>query len=284
MKSMKLRSLLGATAVTALLLTGGSVQAQIANTLHNLGSTAAAGQNSAPNVQDLCVFCHTPHGSDTSASVPLWNRALDATPGTTYTTYDQLGTSTLDGQVLAVGSVSLACLSCHDGTQALDSVINAPGSGGFNPAGARIAGSGLTGPRVNAATGILNPNIITNLGTDLQDDHPVGVQYGGFTPAGAAGQIDADFVVPSTATRTLAGGTTTNIWWVDTAGVTVGGVTSGGTAAREKQDMQLYTRLNGGVEQPFVECASCHDPHIDRTTFLRIENTGSAVCLACHTK
>ena len=285
MKSMKLRSLLGATAVTALLLTGGSVQAQIANTKHNLGSTSGATNNRATNVQDLCVFCHTPHGSDTSASVPLWNRALDGTPGTTYTTYDQLGTSTLDCQVLAVGSVSLACLSCHDGTQALDSVINAPGSGGFTAGGARIANSGLQGGTVDAATGRLQAGVITNLGTDLQDDHPVGIQYGGFTPTGATAQIDADFVVPATATRTLADGTTTNIWWVDTDGVADGqGGTLGGTAAREKQDMQLYTRLNGAAEQPFVECASCHDPHIDRTTFLRIDNTGSAVCLACHTK
>ena len=31
-------------------------------------------------------------------------------------------------------------------------------------------------------------------------------------------------------------------------------------------------------------CASCHDPHTTNTTFLRIENDNSDVCLACHTK
>ena len=36
---------------------------------------------------------------------------------------------------------------------------------------------------------------------------------------------------------------------------------------------------------PSVECASCHDPHrADTSTFLRIANAGSAVCLACHVK
>ena len=41
-----------------------------------------------------------------------------------------------------------------------------------------------------------------------------------------------------------------------------------------------------------VECGSCHDPHVESgtgtpasgQTFLRIANSGSAVCLACHNK
>ena len=36
---------------------------------------------------------------------------------------------------LSVGSVSLACLSCHDGAQAMDNLINAPGSGGYDVTG-----------------------------------------------------------------------------------------------------------------------------------------------------
>lgn len=34
----------------------------------------------------------------------------------------------------------------------------------------------------------------------------------------------------------------------------------------------------------FVECGSCHDVHGANSKFLRIANTGSAVCLACHIK
>jgi predicted CXXCH cytochrome family protein len=49
--------------------------------------------------------------------------------------------------------------------------------------------------------------------------------------------------------------------------------------------MILYTRDNAGSDQPFVECASCHDPHTDaQPTFLRIANVNSEVCLACHVK
>lgn len=54
--------------------------------------------------------------------------------------------------------------------------------------------------------------------------------------------------------------------------------------------MILYTRAAAGgytgqtENEPFVECASCHDPHTANATFLRIPNSGSAVCLACHVK
>lgn len=281
MKSMKSRIILGSIATVAgLVLTGGSALAQIANTKHNLGSTQPdATANQAANVTDLCVFCHTPHGSATGASVPLWNRVLPLE--NTFTTYDQLGTSSLDGTILPVGSVSIACLSCHDGAQALDSVINAPGSGGFNPAGARIVGSGLAGANL-AADGSLADGIITNLGKDLQDDHPVGIQYAGFQldPVNNAGvQIDADFWTDG---EGLATTTINNVpmWWIDTEN----GPGNAGNGTREKTDLQLYTRLNGAANQPFVECASCHDPHIQRETFLRIDNTGSLVCRTCHDK
>ena len=38
--------------------------------------------------------------------------------------------------------------------------------------------------------------------------------------------------------------------------------------------------LYGGT----VACGSCHDPHSDVASFLRIANTGSALCISCHTK
>ncbi len=259
--------------------------AGISTTKHNLGSTGT-GVNKFDGTGELCVFCHTPHGADTSASVPLWNRVLAAP--TTYTTYNSLGTSSLDGATAPVGSVSLACLSCHDGTQAMNVMINQPGSGGYNAAGSALSGL-WTG--LNQTTGKISAGIITNLGQDLRNDHPVGIQYAGgpkaatVPPAGTAyGNTlfrDADFNAASS--NTLNGN---SVWWVDT--------TAGTAGSREKTDMQLYTRTDvvalgaGGTlggAQPFVECASCHDPHTDvNPTFLRISNTGSAVCLACHIK
>ena len=250
----------------------GVASAQVVDTKHNLGTTTGTGSptNTFSGTAEICVFCHTPHGSDNTAAVPLWNKALPA--ATTFQTYNSVAataTSTLDGEVVDVGSVSIACLSCHDGAQAMNTVLNAPGSG--------TAGNALWTGGVWSGTdgdGLVNTGIAA-IGKDLTNDHPVGIQYGGggITATSPSGALkDPDF--KTTLTDTLNG---TVVWWVET----------GGNTTREKTDMQLYTRIAGTVTeaQPFVECASCHDPHSSANdTFLRISNDGSAVCLACHTK
>ncbi len=241
--------------------------ADVANTPHNLGSNGP-GPNTFSGTAEICVFCHTPHGGDTSASVPLWNKNLTTA---SYTTYDSLGTSSLNGATAPVGSVSIACLSCHDGTQAMDLVLNEPGSGA-------IVDSYSNPTTGGAWTGSSSPTGIALIDVDLQDDHPVGIQYGGgglTVTSPTAGTNDPDF--KTAATADING---TQIWWVDTGTLNIG--------TRQKTDMQLYTRsvagIDGGAAQPFVECASCHDPHTETGTFLRISNDNSAVCLACHTK
>jgi len=279
MKSTKKVLLLTSILVGSILSAGGAI-ASVKNTKHNLGSSSTA-TNKTDGTGEVCVFCHTPHGSDTTAVVPLWNKSL---PNTTYQTYDSLGTTTLDGGVAKVGSVSVACLSCHDGTQAMDVMINQPGSGGYNAAGARLAGTWNAGV---GATGLM-PTGIANLGADLTNDHPVGIQYagGGYTNAGGTPSTaaDKDFFAPVKMTVNGA-----PAWYIET------GIVASG---RSKTDLPLYTRNiaavdwqngdSGQQDEPFVECASCHDPHVEDTgsnpTFLRISNTGSAVCLACHDK
>ena len=269
------RSVVGA----ALLAIAGVSSAGIINTKHNLGN-AGTGANSFDGTDEVCVFCHTPHGADTSANPPLWNRKL-ADPAT-YTTYASLNSATLDAEVANVGSVSIACLSCHDGTQAMNVMINAPGSGNYDPAGFTLAGT-WTGPANTAGpVGSLNYSVasIVNIGQDLKNDHPIGIQYAGggvseSDTTGAAGFGDADFKAVQHGTSTGPGASTNHFWWVDT-----------GTAGRQKTDMILYTRTDftSTEQEPSVECASCHDPHTENSTFLRISNAESAVCLACHTK
>ena len=272
------RGLASAFAVLAVALIGAATSlpasAQIANSKHNLGSTGT-GVNKFSGTAEICVFCHTPHGADTSAAVPLWNRTLPAPAS--FTTYDSLGTSTLDGKVAPVGSVSIACLSCHDGVTSMSAVINAPGSGTVGDA-AWQAGA-WTG--ANQTAGKISAGLITNIGTDLRNDHPIGIQYGGggiTQSAPTAATRDVDFKPPASQ---LIG--TTRVWWVDTEGTP--------NNSRQKTDMMLYTRAAsagyaGQTEpEPFVECASCHDPHNStNSTFLRISNAGSAVCLSCHVK
>ncbi len=289
----------------AMIAAGSAAAGSIVNTKHNLGITGT-GPNATSGTEEICIFCHTPHGGDNTAPVPLWNKVLTTS---TFKTYDQLGTSTYDAAQAPIGSVTLACLTCHDGTQALDNIINAPGSGGYDPAGGTGGSRGWTwtsSTTVDPATGkfIAGPDTggtnIKNLGTDLTNDHPVSMQYGGggvsaSNPAGPT--RDSDFKVPD---RIGA----TDRWYVDN--VTMGnslGATLGGF---DKWDFKLYTRDSStlpadvrgvpwaGENEPFVECGSCHDPHLETDTFLRIDgsinpdgpmsNSGSRICLACHTK
>ncbi|MBL8351344.1 MAG: hypothetical protein JNL87_13665 [Burkholderiaceae bacterium] len=265
--------------------------AGIADTKHNLGSGAGpAGRNQVSDTAEICVFCHTPHGGSTDAPVPLWNKRLGTAGapagGGSYTTYDTLQTPSLDGTVAAVGSISMACLSCHDGTQAMDNVINAPGSGGLLADGGGVDGRGYTwtGSTVNAA-GRLSSGVAL-IGTDLSNDHPIGIQYCGGGLSGSAGTVsgtckDTDFRLPET--QTINGN---QIFWVDT----------GAPGTKQRTDLPLYQRSTGGLG-PMVECASCHDPHVSNNqagpagtgqtageTFLRISNASSAVCTACHVK
>ena len=246
----------------ALALLALSAFAQLSNSKHNLMS-GGPGTSLPAEPEDLCVFCHTPTGLDASAAVPQWNLTL-ASPAT-YRSYDTLGTPTLTGRVAPVGSVSLGCLSCHDGAQAMSAVINSTSSASIQ---ATWYGLSLSSPLTGAAS----------VGTDLRNDHPIGVQYGGggITEARpTAPTRNPDFRAPQSTVLN-----NTRVWWVETAGAT------GGT--RRKTDLSLYTRTrsdgyNGQtVAEPFVECASCHDPHTDKALFLRISNMHSALCLACH--
>ncbi|QSX41265.1 cytochrome c3 family protein [Shewanella cyperi] len=298
-------------AVATVLMAGNAMAVQtksIVDSKHNLGSTSVASptatRNSTTATTEVCVFCHTPHGGvakdgDGNAVAPLWNKSLPAKAS--FSTYNTLGTATLQGSVTSVGSVSIACLSCHDGSQAMDVMINQPGSGGYNAAGARLAGT-WTSPdgTVDTATGKMKTtDPIPGLGTDLTNDHPIGIQYAGGLRSGQTDRsLSASYKNPDfrgLASTSINGNT---VWYVPvpatnaTTGVANainGTQISPVSGIRNKTDMALYTRTDAGIDagaaQPFVECASCHDPHqADTKTFLRIDNTGSAVCLACHVK
>ena len=114
------------------------VRGAIQGTAHDL--SAAGGT-------DSCGFCHTPHKSLTET--PLWNHKLS---NAVYNIYQSTSLTSNVGQ--PTGSSKL-CLSCHDGTVALNATI----AGGGGPEGATIAPGAA------------------NLGTDLSNDHPVSFTY-----------------------------------------------------------------------------------------------------------
>ncbi len=273
-----------------------SNQGSIGNTRHNLTQRQASGGgpngvNMDPYRNDyveVCVYCHTPHGAATTVSLPLWNRTMKAT---SYTTYSQLGTTSLTQPVSQPGINSLSCLSCHDGQTAVDSIINMPGSGRYlasqeasqndaflnawtNTRGpdAGVHGKLSLGECLschNPAAGFVGAGApdftIADIGTDLRNDHPVGIV---FPPSSGPG---TDFNTPAGVKGTTR--------YFD----------SNGNGNMDSGDVRIYDTA-GAVK---VECASCHDPHgvpsagpgtTFKPTFLRVTNTGSALCLTCHIK
>lgn len=273
------------------------------------------------NYGAVCVYCHTPHGANTQIDAPLWNRTV--APDSVYQVYDK--PTTLMQPVSTPGPTSLTCMSCHDGTIAIDSVLNMPGSG-RNPidnsenisigvggntnfldqwkAGGNIGpppgvhatlGPDLGGGEGNGPSGTCafchnNDYDIGNfrafmLGTDLRNDHPVGVLY-----PGDNGVATGFFNEPSVK---LPG----NMAFFDT----------NGNQRADPDEVRLYDSGEGYE----VECASCHDPHgvpsggsgtntTFSPSFLRVNNGigderhdgnvgitsngPSALCLTCHTK
>ncbi len=61
---------------------------------------------------------------------------------------------------------------------------------------------------------------------------------------------------------------------------TITNITNGQTTVR----VLTANTLSGQNAVSQVECSSCHDPHLEATSFLRVANASSALCLACHNK
>lgn len=122
----------------------------ITNTKHNL-SVTGTGTIKASGEQEICIFCHTPHQA--SPVAPLWNRASS---GSIYTPYNSSSIFSSPGQPTGA---SMLCLSCHDGTIALGSVLSRSTD--------IVMDGGVT----------TMPLGTSHIGTDLSDDHPISFDY-----------------------------------------------------------------------------------------------------------
>lgn len=211
---------------------------------------------------ETCIYCHTPHNG--SSAAPLWNRELPKQEG-----YQMYSSPNFDSKVDAPDGISLACLSCHDGSVAVDSTLNKPKYHGWldakvhyrmNPEGK--PGSDSCGKCHNrsegayggvGATGIggAHDATIRYLTRDLRDDHPFSMAY-------PSRGLDPGFNQP-----TLV----------------------------KKDGGRVFPNGVQTFEGDKVQCASCHDPHNPdeknlegRDPFLRTSNKNSALCLTCHIK
>ena len=248
-------------AFAVLLGASGKVVASVTDSKHNL-SVSGPGPAKATSEKQICVYCHTPHGSNQSAGAPLWNHALS---NETYVPYYSLS---LDANPLPgpPGASSKVCLSCHDGTLAIGTVgvLN-----GKSPGTIAMTGTGAGGvmPEGSGAT----TGYTRDLGIDLSNDHPISFNYD--TTLGGIGGTDGEL---------------RSVPVMDGPATVVGNRTASVKPAFPLEGNQ-------------VQCITCHDPHISTSVsqkFLRGNRlqqlqpptgglymaSNDIMCLACHDK
>jgi predicted CXXCH cytochrome family protein len=162
------------------------------------GVTAMAGLAYA-DYGNPCVYCHlspAEAGIDTATNpgvaggtIEGWNRF---TPAATHKQYDS---PTMDAaKVRTPNSISLLCLSCHDGTMAIDMVVFKPNtfkSEKDNSLHMKMKGGSGTSNCGQCHDGRVAHDINSKvMGTDLRDEHPISIEYGGLN------WKDKDFKLP----------------------------------------------------------------------------------------
>lgn len=300
--------------------TAGLAASGIGGTRHNLGSYGPVihtGEQATiylagRGTTEICVFCHTPHHTNTANGLkPMWNRGTSAP--TSFTAYG----ATIGGSTVAntdIGSTTLACLSCHDGVTTFDNIVNAPGKDGVTAGGSdrgwwflmpgdvglitspldHFSNTGCTTCHGAASSGMGQITRL-NLGLDLSNDHPVSVTYSidraGLRPVNTViSSIDLTSELASSATAALGGNLAQNRWAV-------------------KGFISETATISDLLRDGRVECSSCHDPHFKNGSWDEVEsasyanwcgnseyctdgqflrrvggNTGSGVCRTCHEK
>ncbi len=182
----KIRFVALGAALVAVAAAGAAVGA-IRNSKHDFSNSGNGGIWGSPDQTEVCVFCHTPHNAQAGLQ-PLWNRTLPNKPFTLYSS------PTLNAQVNQPGGSSSLCLSCHDGSIAIDSFVN----GGPNQPRMMALGDvyypgspfGEAGPNIGGNfTGNSNVN-------NLSNDHPVSFTYDDALVA-ADGQLASPAALPA---------------------------------------------------------------------------------------
>ncbi|MFZ4548028.1 MAG: cytochrome c3 family protein [Bacteroidales bacterium] len=254
------------------------VEAQsIVTSKHNL-SVSGTGTVKASSETEICLFCHTPHLS--KAEAPQWNRNVS---GSTYTLYKSSTLNALPGQ--PDGSTIL-CLSCHDGTVALGSVLSRKTAISFSSGAFLSAGK-------------------SNLTKNLRNDHPVSFIYdaglvsadgqlkppNGITPPVAlqSGKVQctschdphksiySDFLVSTSQNSNLCNSCHQRTYWT-----TSSHNTSTKTWNSLAQDPWPFTEPDmTTVSQN--GCESCHNPHNGGSDLMLLKyQAEESNCLDCH--
>jgi predicted CXXCH cytochrome family protein len=251
-KEIVMRTSILTLTITVLLLMVGSARAAegIAGSAHDFSKFSWSDG-------EICKPCHTPHNAiEATVTGRLWNHTLSTSTYTLHgTSSTGIGTRTdltRAGGQADMDQGSRLCLSCHDGTVALDSF------GGTN--GSEF----LANPDQHGSV---------NLGTNLSNDHPVGI---------AAAYNEMSGLTYNSGTGTFTGHARYQpLSVVSAAGLRL--ADTGGTPTTYVNQQGVSVTSNKLV----VSCITCHDVHNGAgfsAGLLRGDNAGSKLCLSCHAK
>jgi len=140
----------------------------------SLGIATFSYGGSSTTYNNPCQVCHIPHKAapTSAANAPLWNHAVATNATSKYITYDQAGSATFNALglgTLTLGS-SVACLSCHDGSIAVNQSYGKTTFNGNGGAATNISSFAIE--TLNPATGKFD-----GTGNSLTRMHPIGVSY-----------------------------------------------------------------------------------------------------------
>lgn len=125
---------------------------------------------------DPCVFCHTPHSTPTSGSL-FWNRPYSTA---SYIVYSSPTSKLIPGQPDSSTSSAL-CLSCHDGTIAVDTVVTKPDPGYVEASShlrmSKDMADSCAGCHTASSPARMAAVRRAFLGNDLTKEHPVNMFY-----------------------------------------------------------------------------------------------------------
>lgn len=204
------------------------------------------------NRKGTCSPCHAAHHTDEDQIAPLWIH------GTSQAAFVPYTSPTMDATVGAPSGHSLACLSCHDGTVALNEGIN----------GAVLGNTASPWQYIDDAA---------KIGPNLHTTHPISFVYNGGLAAADGGLEDPG---------SYKIGDPKNSLTVKTAPVPTSW--SGTSLTGKTIDEAL-------LFEGKMECSSCHDVHRQEGSsatsgiLARISGTdsdgrGSTLCRTCHIK
>lgn len=244
----KLQLLLVGAAISLPLLSQAALNKGIEGSVHDFSNVTNNTWNTRSGV---CSPCHAAHHTDENQIVPLW---VHATSTASFEMYDS---PTMDAQAgtTPTGS-SLACLSCHDGTVAINASI-----------------SGISG---NAGPVYIDP--AAKIGPDLHTTHPIS-----FTYDAALAAVDRGLENPIT----YKIGDTKSILTINNPPVPATGFSGIDITGKSINDALLI----GGR----MECSSCHDVHklvgsapssgiLIKISGNDVNGRGSLICRTCHIK